>query len=80
MVVGYILIKTEAAKEHSVYERLKHIEEVVEVHALFGEYDFIVKLEAEDFNKLGEIVVDKIRAIDGVKDTETLTGPDTLSF
>jgi len=30
--------------------------------------------EADDFEKLGNLVVNKIRSIDGVIDTKTLTG------
>jgi len=41
---------------------------------LFGEYDLIAKIEAEDFNVSGQVVVDKIRSIAGVIDTKTLTG------
>ncbi len=33
-----------------------------------------MKIDAEDFNLLGQIVVDKIRTIEGVIDTKTLTG------
>ena len=32
------------------------------------------KIEAEDYEKLGSIVVNKIRVIEGVIDTKTLTG------
>ena len=41
---------------------------------MFGEYDLIAKIEADDFEKLGEVVVSKIRLIEGVIDTKTLTG------
>ncbi|MFO7678131.1 MAG: Lrp/AsnC ligand binding domain-containing protein, partial [Thermoplasmatota archaeon] len=36
--------------------------------------DLIAKIEAEDFENLGVVVVNKIRSIDGVIDTKTLTG------
>jgi DNA-binding Lrp family transcriptional regulator len=74
MAIGFILISTAPAKEHEVYNELKKIKEIVELHPLFGEYDLIVKLEAKNFNLLGQIVVDKIRTIPGVVDTKTLTG------
>jgi len=51
-----------------------NVKEIVELHPLFGEYDLIAKIETEDFNKLGQIVVDRIRTIKGVIDTKTLTG------
>jgi hypothetical protein len=35
---------------------------------LFGEFDLIAKIEAENFEKLGELVVNKIRSIKDVID------------
>ena len=74
MAVGFVLISTAPGKEHEVYNELKKIPEIIELHPLFGEFDLIAKLETKDFNELGEIVVEKIRMIDGVIDTKTLTG------
>lgn len=74
MAVGFVLVSTAPGKEHAVYNELLKVKEIVELHPLFGEYDLIAKIEAEDFNRLGQIVVDKIRTINGVIDTKTLTG------
>ncbi len=74
MAVGFVLISTAPAREHEVYNALLKVKEVVELHPLFGEYDLIAKIEADDFNKLGQVVVDQIRSITGVIDTKTLTG------
>ncbi|MBS3817035.1 MAG: Lrp/AsnC ligand binding domain-containing protein [Candidatus Thermoplasmatota archaeon] len=74
MAIGFVLIKTAPAAARDVYNVVKDIDEVTEVHSLFGEYDLILKLQAENFNKLGQTVVDKIRSVEGVEDTKTLTG------
>jgi DNA-binding Lrp family transcriptional regulator len=74
MAIGFVLISTAPAKEHDVYNILKDVPEIVELHPLFGEYDLIAKIEADNFNRLGQIVVDKIRTVKGVIDTKTLTG------
>ncbi|MFP3318354.1 MAG: Lrp/AsnC ligand binding domain-containing protein [Thermoplasmata archaeon] len=74
MAIGFVLISTAPGKEHEVYDELRKIKEIIELHPLFGEYDLIAKVEAKDFNELGKIVVDKIRSIPGVIDTKTLTG------
>ena len=74
MVIGFILIKAAPTHEHEVYNDLIKVPEIVELHALFGEYDVIAKIEAEDYEKLGNIVVNKIRVIEGVIDTKTLIG------
>ena len=74
MAIGFVLINVTPAQEHDVYNRLSKIPQVVELHALFGEYDLIVKIHANDFEELGTIIVNKIRSITGVLDTKTLTG------
>jgi DNA-binding Lrp family transcriptional regulator len=74
MAIGFVLISAAPAREHDVYNKLSKVPQIVELHPLFGEYDLIAKIQADDFEKLGKIVVDKIRSIEGVIDTKTLTG------
>lgn len=74
MAIGFVLISAAPSREHDVYNKLSKVPEVIELHPLFGEYDLIAKIEAEDFENLGVVVVNKIRSIDGVIDTKTLTG------
>ena len=74
MVIGYVLITIETAREREVFRSLSKLPEIVELHPLFGEYDFIAKIKADDFDSLGIMVVKKIRSIDGVRFTTTLTG------
>ncbi len=74
MAIGFVVINTAPAREHDVYNKLSKVPEIIELHPLFGEYDLIAKIEADDFEDLGVVVVNKIRSIDGVIDTKTLTG------
>ena len=74
MTIGYVLIRAEPTTEHEVYNQLATVPEIVELHLLFGEYDIIAKIEIEDFEQLGSIIVKKIRSIEGVRDTKTLAG------
>jgi len=67
-----VLIGTAPTKEKEVYQALLKVKEVVELYPLFGDYDIIAKVEAPDYNRIGEIVVSRIRAIDGVKTTKPL--------
>ena len=73
MSIAFILVSTVPGKEHEVYNKISKIKYVVEIHPLFGEYDLIVKVDAEDFTELGKIVIDQIRPMEGVIDTKTLT-------
>ncbi|WP_457591565.1 Lrp/AsnC ligand binding domain-containing protein [Geoglobus sp.] len=74
MALGFVLIKVMPRKEREVYERLIKLDEVEELYPLFGEYDLIAKIVVKDFEELSEVVVKKIRSIDGVIETKTLTG------
>jgi len=74
MAIGFVLINVAPAHEHDVYNKLSKIPQIIELHPLFGEYDLIAKIEADDFEELGTIIVNKIRSITGVLDTKTLTG------
>jgi DNA-binding Lrp family transcriptional regulator len=78
MAIGFVLINTAPAHEHEVYTKLSKVPEIVELHPLFGEFDLIAKVDAGDFEKLGDLVVNKIRSIKGVIDTKTLTGTESL--
>ncbi len=74
MALGFVLIKVMPRKEREVYEKLIKLDEVEELYPLFGEYDLIAKITVNDFEELSEVVVKKIRSIDGVIETKTLTG------
>ncbi|MCK4348132.1 MAG: Lrp/AsnC ligand binding domain-containing protein, partial [Thermoplasmatales archaeon] len=73
MTVGFVLIKNKPGSEFWVYGRLLNEPEIKEVYPIFGEYDFLVKMVAGDFEAIGKVVINKIRIIDGVIDTITLT-------
>jgi len=68
MPIGFVLINAAPAHEHEVYNKLSKVQEIVEVHPLFGEFDLIAKIEAETFEKLGELVVNKISFSGGNKE------------
>jgi len=74
MAIGFVMIKVETSLEKEVLKKLEKIEEISEVHPLFGDYDFIAKIEAENFDHLGDVIIKKIRTIKGVVDTKTLVG------
>jgi DNA-binding Lrp family transcriptional regulator len=74
VVIGFVLIHVSTLRESEVFNKLSKIPEVIEVHPLFGEYDIIAKIEAKDYDGIGEIVIHKIRTLDGILFTSTLTG------
>ncbi len=74
MALGFVLVKISPKKEKEVYEKLASLEEIEELYPLFGEYDLIAKIVVRDFEELSDVVVKKIRSLDGVLETKTLTG------
>lgn len=43
MTTGFVLIKAAPGHEHKVYNKLSKVSEIIKLHPLFGEYDFIAK-------------------------------------
>ncbi|GAI36173.1 unnamed protein product [marine sediment metagenome] len=74
MTIGYVLIITSPMHEHKVYNKLIKNKKIKEVHPLFGEYDLIIKIEFDDFQSMGEFIVNEIRQLNGIIATKTLTG------
>ena len=72
MSICFVLIDTEPGRERAVYASLQKVAAVSEIHHLLGEYDLIAKVEATDLDAVGEIILNKIRAVPGVVDTMTL--------
>ena len=74
MVIGFVLMHVSPLHEYEVFNKLSKLKEVIELHPLFGEYDLIAKIEAEDYESIGQLIINKIKTIDGIIDTKTLTG------
>jgi DNA-binding Lrp family transcriptional regulator len=74
VVIGFVLMHISPLHEHEVFNTLSKLKEVIELHTIFGEYDLIAKIEAEDYESIGQIVIHKIKTIKGIIDTTTLTG------
>ena len=70
MVAG-VLINTDPSKTRDVYEKLKSLEGVANITAVFGRFDLVVMIRALDLDA-GSKLIAKIRKVDGVTATETL--------
>ena len=71
--IALVLLSTEPGREQDVVMTLKSMPEVSEAMVLFGEYDAYCKVNVDDFSQLSRLILAKIRIIDGVVDTTTLT-------
>lgn len=73
MTIAFVLIKIDPSRRRDIIYKLTGIKEITERYALVSDYDILVKVETKNLELLGEVVVDKIRKIQGIRDTETLT-------
>ncbi|KXB06142.1 hypothetical protein AKJ53_01180 [candidate division MSBL1 archaeon SCGC-AAA382F02] len=71
MVEAYILLTSAIGKVRDVYNQLEELESVQNVRIVTGPFDLIILVEAEDLSTLTNAVVEGIREIDGVVDTNT---------
>lgn len=72
MATAFILINTDVAAEEEVMGQLKSIPEVKSVHLVYGIYDLIVQIEAEDLDTLKKGVTENLRAIEKIRSTMTM--------
>ena len=73
MAEAYVLVNCDLGTEEEVIGGLKQIEQVKEVHGTFGAYEIIAKIHSESADKLREAITWKIRKMDKIRSTLTLT-------
>ncbi|MBV9922093.1 MAG: Lrp/AsnC ligand binding domain-containing protein [Pseudonocardia sp.] len=73
MVQAYILVQTEVGKAAAVAAEIAEIGGVISAEDVTGPYDVIVRAEADDVDKLGQLVVARVQGVGGI--TRTLTCP-----
>jgi len=75
MVIAVTMVNVQPGKEKDVYSAIKDMECVRDVIHVFGEFDFVVIVEAKDLSELNK-TVDKIRSLNGVTKTQTVIGAE----
>lgn len=70
-VKAYILVDTASVKTTDILSSLKSITGVRSAEAVSGPHDIVVVVETADLQSLGDLVLTKIRTVDGV--TRTIT-------
>ncbi len=73
MIQAYILIQTEVGRAFEVAKAVEGVAGVIQAQDVTGPYDVIVRAEADDMERLGQLVIGPVQAINGI--TRTLTCP-----
>lgn len=71
-IQAYVLGKVVPQKHLEVLENLRKIDCVECADFVYGTFDFIAKINAEDLNVLKKVVIERIRKLDNVEKTQTL--------
>jgi len=76
MTDAYVMLNCELGAESEIIEQLKQLDQVVDVFETIGTHDMLVKLQAENFEKIREIVSWNIQKLKNVRSTATLIKKD----
>ena len=73
MHVGFVLLNCDLGAEEYILDELKQVEQVKNAYVTFGAYDIIAKVSSESVEKIRETITWKIRKIEKIRSTLTLT-------
>jgi DNA-binding Lrp family transcriptional regulator len=68
----YVLVRVKPTFEQRVGEHIRKLKACQEIHPLFGEYDYIVKLQGKDHAEITKIILQEVRGLEGVAATKTM--------
>ncbi len=73
MSQAFVLINCELGSEEHIISELKTFPDVKNVQGTFGAYDIIAEISSESVEKIRETITWKIRKIEKIRSTLTLT-------
>ena len=72
LVTTYVLLFCEVGSEFKTLKELLRIPKVIEAKVTYGMYDIVCKIEASSMESIRDIIINDIRGIRQVKETQTL--------
>ncbi len=73
---NFVLVKIAVGKEESAYTALKELPGISGIHQVYGEWDLVLIIRERETKRFRNIVLNKIRGVEGVIDTNTLIAAD----
>jgi DNA-binding Lrp family transcriptional regulator len=71
MASAVVLLRIDTDAERGIIEEIRGYAGVMEANYLFGPYDMYIKIHADTEEGIHNLVLDKIRRIEGIKSTTT---------
>ena len=72
MAIAYVLVNCDLGFEAEIIDEIKQLEDVKEVHGVFGAYDILAKVESANVENLRDTITWKIRKLNRVRSSLTL--------
>ena len=79
MVTAFILINVERQRLKSIADDLLAIDGIAEVYSVAGPFDMVAVARVREHESLNDLVTEKIAALDGIENTETLIAFKTFA-
>ena len=79
MVTAVVLVTTESERVAEAAQAMLKIEGVTEVYSVTGPYDLVVMVRIPEFERMAQIVPEKLAQVPGVARTETMVAFRTYS-
>lgn len=76
MVKAYVLVAIEGVDPSKVAKEMTDLDEVDNVHLIYGEYDIIAVVKAKNLIDLKDLALEKLGRVRGVVKTSTLIVAD----
>ena len=70
-IKAFVLIVVDPAKTIAVYEHLRGVEGISEVHQVMGPYDIVAVVDVPNLSDVPGVISKHIRAVDGIESTTT---------
>ncbi len=72
MIRALVLMNIQRGQVPKTAKQLAGMDEVVDVYSVTGDYDLVAIVQSEEYERLAEIVTEKVQAIPTVARTTTL--------
>ncbi len=69
---AYVLVKIDTGRERDAHEAFRSITGLEEINFLFGDFDYILTLQAADTVTMARVIRNRIRKAPGVIQTITM--------
>jgi len=77
---AFVLMKVQPGKIPGVAQKLYNIKEIREIFMITGPFDILAIIEAETYDRIGEILAEEVQKISGIEETQTMMAFRTYKY